>query len=74
MGHDTVLGPGTTLSGHCDVTGGAKLGRAVFLGSHASITPNVVVGDAARVGAGSIVIRRVRPGKSVFGVPATEIS
>lgn len=73
VGHDAVIGPGCTLSSHSDVTGYAKLGLGVFLGSHASILPNAQVGDFAKVGAGSVVIKRVKAGTTVFGVPGKTI-
>lgn len=74
IGHDAVVEDWCTLSPHCDVTGGAHLHRGVFLGSHASILPRAVVGENAVVGAGAVVLRRVRPGATVFGVPAGEYS
>jgi len=73
VGHDAVVGPGCTLSPHADVTGHARLGRGVFLGTHAAVLPGVEVGDYATVGAGSIVLRRVRPGTTVMGVPAKRV-
>ncbi|HJQ68486.1 MAG TPA: acetyltransferase [Blastocatellia bacterium] len=74
VGHDAVIGDGCTLSAHTDVTGFARLGEGVFLGSHASILPNATVGDYAVVGAGSVVLRKVRPRSTVVGVPAKQIS
>lgn len=74
VGHDAVVGDGCTLSSYCDVTGYARLGRGVFMGSHASILPGAVVEDFATVGAGSIVIKRVSPGKTVLGVPARTLN
>ena len=59
IGHNTVLGDWTTLSGHCDVTGYAHLEEEVFMGSHASILPGVRVGRSAVVGAGSIAVINV---------------
>jgi sugar O-acyltransferase (sialic acid O-acetyltransferase NeuD family) len=70
VGHDAVLGDGCTLSAFCDVTGKARLGTGVFMGSHASILPGVSVGDFARIGAGSVVLRRVKPHTTVMGAPA----
>jgi sugar O-acyltransferase (sialic acid O-acetyltransferase NeuD family) len=70
LGHDVVVDAGCTLSAHCDVMGGAALDRGVFLGSHAAVMPGVRVGAFATVGAGSVVLRRVAPGTTVFGVPA----
>jgi sugar O-acyltransferase (sialic acid O-acetyltransferase NeuD family) len=72
-GHDAVIGDGSTLSGHVDVTGFVRLGKGVFLGSHAVVLPGVSVGDYARIGAGSVVMRTVGPGITVFGVPARAV-
>jgi sugar O-acyltransferase (sialic acid O-acetyltransferase NeuD family) len=70
IGHDVVVGDGCTLSGHCDLTGGVQLGKGVFFGSHAVVLPGGRVGDFATVGAGSVVLRKVRPHTTVMGVPA----
>lgn len=69
-GHDVVIEDGCTLSSHCEVAGNGYLERGVFLGSHASILPGARVGAFATVGAGSVVLRRVAAGATVFGVPA----
>jgi sugar O-acyltransferase (sialic acid O-acetyltransferase NeuD family) len=69
-GHDVVIEDGCTLSSHSEVAGNGYLERGVFLGSHASVLPGARVGAFATVGAGSVVLRRVAPGATVFGVPA----
>lgn len=69
-GHDVTIGEFSTLSGHVDITGFAKVGKSVFFGSHATVLPGVSIGDDAVVGAGSVVIRNVKPGSTVFGNPA----
>jgi sugar O-acyltransferase (sialic acid O-acetyltransferase NeuD family) len=74
IGHDASIGKGTTFSAFCDVTGNTVLGEGVFLGSHAVVLPSVVVGDYARIGAGSVVLRKVKPGATVMGVPAKQIA
>ena len=73
IGHDGQVGDGSTLSAHTEVMGKAILGRGVFMGSHASILPGVSVGDFATVGANSVVIRNVRTGTTVIGVPAKRL-
>lgn len=74
IGHDAIVGDFSTLSCHCDVTGGAVLEDEVFMGSRSSVLPRVRVGKGAVVGAGSVVLRAVKPGDVVFGVPAKRIS
>jgi len=68
--HDTIIGDWCQISGHCGINGNAVLEEGAFLGSHAVILPGVRVGAWAYVGAGSIVLKRVRPGVKVFGNPA----
>lgn len=73
VGHDAIIDDGCTLSPHVDITGGVQLGKGVFLGSHATVLPKVKVGDFAKIGAGSVVIRNVPAHGVVFGVPAKTI-
>lgn len=70
LGHDARAGEFSTISSHVDVTGHAVLGRDVFVASGARILPGVKVGDGATIGAGAIVMRRVRPGATVYAEPA----
>lgn len=72
-GHDVIIGDYATLSGHVDVTGFARIDKGVYLGSHAVVIPGVQVGEYANIGAGSVVIRKVKPYTSVFGNPAKKI-
>ncbi|KPY36697.1 MULTISPECIES: dTDP-4-amino-4,6-dideoxy-D-glucose acetyltransferase VioB [Pseudomonas syringae group] len=74
IGHDAEIGDFSTLSGHCDITGGVVLEEGVFMGTHASVLPRVRIGKQAVVGAGSVAIRNVAAGTTVFGVPAKRIS
>lgn len=74
VGHDAVIGDGCTICGHADVTGFAQIGKGSFLGSHAVISPSTVVGTNCVVGAGSVVIRNVPDGATVFGIPAKQIA
>ena len=60
VGHDACVGDGCTVNDFCDITGNVQLGEGVFLGSHSSVTPSAKVGNYARVGAGSVIVRRVR--------------
>jgi len=73
LGHDVRLGD------YCHVGAGAHIGGNAVIGSHVTIHPNatvlpgVEIGDKAVIGAGSVVIRRVKSGETVFGVPASVV-
>ena len=74
IGHDVIIGDFCTLSGHCDITGQVCIGNRVMLGSHALIIPRKIVESDSIVGAGSVVIKKVRSGTTVFGNPAKIIN
>jgi len=42
----------------------------VLIGAHAVILGNVSVGDGAKVGAGSVVLKSIPPAATAVGVPA----
>lgn len=46
------------------------IGNDVVIGANATLLGPITVGDSAKVGAGSVVIRDVPPEKTVVGVPA----
>jgi len=50
-----------------------QIGNDVVIGSNACILGAISVGDHARVGSGSVVVREVPPGATVVGVPARVI-
>lgn len=73
IGHDAVLGTLVQVSPFASILGRTEIGDEAFIGSHAVIFPDIKIGAGAKVGAGSVVIRDVPAGATVFGVPATRI-
>ncbi len=73
VGHDTVIGDYTTLFARVQVGGGCIIGENVTIGSCAVLIPGIKIGDGATVGTGSVVIRDVKPGVTVFGNPAKTV-
>jgi sugar O-acyltransferase (sialic acid O-acetyltransferase NeuD family) len=72
-GHDVEVGDWSQTSAFCDLTGNTRLGKGVFMGSHSTVLPGISVGDHAVVGAGSVVVRDVPAGETVFGAPAVRL-
>lgn len=70
VGHDSTVGDWSQSSAFCDLTGASRVGKRVFFGSRASLLPGITVGNDAVIGAGSVVVRDVKAGETVFGVPA----
>lgn len=73
LGHDVEIGNYSTVSGMCHLLGHVKVGSGAFIGSNVVIAPNAIVEDEAYVGVGSVVLRKVKKGKRVFGNPAREM-
>jgi len=73
VGHDVVLGAGSTLSCHVDLTGRAKVGEGVFFGSGARVLPGVTVGAGGTIGAGAVIVRDTAPGGTYYAAPARKL-
>ena len=70
---DVSILHGVTLGGTGKVSGDRhpKVRRGVLIGASASIIGNIEIGEGAKVGAGSVVMKDVPPHVTVAGVPAT---
>ncbi len=74
LGHDTRVGDQAVIESYAFTGGFAVIGEAAVLHTRATVLPSKRVGRNAVVGAGSVVISSVGEGKTVFGVPAVDIS
>jgi sugar O-acyltransferase (sialic acid O-acetyltransferase NeuD family) len=74
VGHDAKIGNYSQLDAYTFMGGYAELGDEVTLHTGAKILPNKKVGSGATVGAGSVVMHNVKPGATVFGMPAMPLN
>ena len=72
IGDNVSILQGVTLggTGKADEDRHPKIGNGVLIGAGAIILGNIKVGDCARIGAGSVVVKEVPPHVTVVGVPA----
>lgn len=73
IGHDCMIGDYSCIMSHCDITGHTEIGQKVFFGGGARTIPKAKIEDEAYIGAGSVVLRKVKNGTKVFGNPAKAI-
>jgi acetyltransferase EpsM len=73
VAHDSSIGDFSSLLGHVAINGNVRVGTNVVLGSSTVIHPSVSIGDDSVVGIGSVVLRDVPQGVTVFGNPARQI-
>ena len=74
IGHDVVVGPYCQLGSFSFIGGYTTLGECVAVNAGSTIIDRITVGDNATIGAGSVVIKNVKAGITVFGNPAREIA
>lgn len=73
IGHDVSIGDYATMSSSCNLAGGVAIANEAFLATGVSIIPGRRVGAGAYVGVGSVVLRNVAEGVTVFGNPSKVI-
>jgi serine O-acetyltransferase len=75
VGDDCSILQGVTLGGTGKELGDRhpKIGNGVLISVGAKVLGNIKVGDGARIGAGSVVLKEVEPYTTVAGVPAAPV-
>lgn len=73
IGHDARIGDFNRIDTHVTCVGGIVIKNETTIHTSAVINHKVIVEDNAKVGACSFVIRKVKAGDTVFGVPAKKI-
>lgn len=73
IGHDVTIGDFATIAPGVNVTGKVAIGEGVEIQTNATIVPGLKLGAWSKVGPGSVVLRDVEPGESVFGNPARRV-
>lgn len=71
IGDDVLLYKGVVLGGTSLEKGKRHptIGKNVVIGSNACVLGPITIGDGAKIGSGSVVIKDVPPGATVVGVP-----
>lgn len=70
VGHDARIGDYCHLGTRSFMGGGAVLGDVTTIQTNSIILPHVKVGKGCMVGAGAVVIKKVKDGDTVYGNPA----
>lgn len=73
VGHNSIIGKFSTLSGHVDITGQATVGDEVFFGTGAKVVPKIKIGSRSKIGAGCTVMRSVRVDTTYHTQPAKKL-
>lgn len=74
IGHDACIGDFNRIDTHVTCVGGITVADECTIHTSAVINHRVSIANHAKVGACSFVIRSVREGQTVFGIPAKKLS
>lgn len=72
LGHDVNIGDFTNIGPGAHLAGCIDIGQEVFVGIGACVREKTRIEDRAIIGAGSVVVKDVVAGTTVYGVPARE--
>lgn len=72
VGSGAEVGDYSTVTGFANITN-AKLGKRVFVGSHAVIMNKKKIGDDVFICVGSVVFNNLKQGEKVIGIPAKRV-
>jgi sugar O-acyltransferase (sialic acid O-acetyltransferase NeuD family) len=73
MGHDVHIGKYCQINSFAFFAGFSRIHDLVTINAGAKIIQKVVVEESAIVGVGSVVLKRVKNGTTVFGIPAKKL-
>lgn len=73
IGHDAIIGNFNRIDTHVTCVGGIKINNEATIHTGAVLNHKVTIEDKAKVGANSFVIRKVKQGETVIGVPAKRL-
>ena len=73
VGHDACIGNYVDIMGGASITGHARIDDEAVIADGACIVPKAHVEQGAYVGTRSLVLKRVKAGTKVFGIPAMPI-
>lgn len=70
VGHNVTVGHDTFITACVELSGGVRIGKRAWIAPNSSVLNQLVIGDDAMVGLGSVVIRNVDSDAVVVGNPA----
>jgi sugar O-acyltransferase (sialic acid O-acetyltransferase NeuD family) len=73
VGHDSKLGQFCNLNAGAFIGGECVIEDGVTIHTYGIVTPRLSIAQNTVIGAGSVVVKNVAAGRTVFGNPAKEI-
>lgn len=73
ISHESEVGEYSILAANVNIAGRVKIGKSCYFGSSSAVRNDILIGDSSVIGIGAVLIKNVRAGVKVAGVPALEI-
>jgi len=74
IAHNCIVGDNCVLTANCTMFGSSILESNVWLAPNSAIMNRVKIGSDSFIGASSLVLKNVKSGSRMFGVPAQKIN
>jgi UDP-perosamine 4-acetyltransferase len=74
LGHESKIGRACVVNPGANISGGVTIGAGTLVGTGAQIRQYLEIGMGATVGAGAVVVKSVKAGCTVVGVPAKQMA
>jgi acetyltransferase EpsM len=71
--HDNILEDGVNLGPGVHTAGRVHIAQDAFLGTGCNVIPDIKIGEGVVAGAGTVIIRDVKPYAKIVGNPAREL-
>jgi acetyltransferase EpsM len=73
IAHETKIGRFSFLATNVTISGIVNIGEAVTIWTSATIIPRLIIGNNAKIGAGSVVLNNIENDVTVYGNPARKL-
>ncbi len=74
IAHNVKIGSFSLLGSRTSVLNGTKIGKEVFFGANVLVGEKLTIGNKSRILFGSVILKNVKPNKTIFGNPGVEIA
>ncbi len=73
ISHNVSIGKNCIITAGVVIAGSCTIGESVWFGVSSCIHPQIIIGDNAFIGMGSVVVRNINQGVKVLGNPAAKL-
>lgn len=74
IAHNVIIGSHTVILAQTGIAGGARIGNGCQIGGQVAIKDHITIGNSAKIVSKSGVMKSIKPGQVVAGIPSISFS